>query len=313
MKPTIRQSMEQVGPWTAHNIRLDDDLYTREPRVVGDEIRAKRILQIVSDVSGRPLSELRVVDLACLEGMFSIEMALHGAETLGIEGRRDNVDRARFAGQALGLSNLRFEQDDVRNLSADRYGEFDVVLSLGILYHLDAPDVFRFVEQMGAVCRGFAVIDTHIALAPKETLDYAGESYSGRRFVEHRHGSTQEQREELLWASLDNPTSFWLTRPSLFNLLHRAGFTSVYECHNPAYPISPSDRAVFVAIKGRRHRLGVSPLADSQPQATWAEGHRPRVSPGQRWYYRAVFLWSELVRSLPAPIKRMGRRLTSRS
>jgi hypothetical protein len=39
-------------------------------------------------------------------------------------------------------------QGDVRDLSRQEHGLFTVVLSIGILYHLDAPDVFTFVERI---------------------------------------------------------------------------------------------------------------------------------------------------------------------
>ena len=44
-------------------------------------------------------------------------------------------------------------QDDVRNLSVEKHGEFDVVLCLGNLYHLGAPDVFSFAARLSEVCR----------------------------------------------------------------------------------------------------------------------------------------------------------------
>jgi hypothetical protein len=57
--------------------------------------RRARITQIVCDFSRKPLSESRVLDLACLEGHSSAEMALRGAQVLAIEGRRSNLERAQ--------------------------------------------------------------------------------------------------------------------------------------------------------------------------------------------------------------------------
>jgi hypothetical protein len=87
------------------------------------------IVQMVRDVAGRPLRELRVVDLACLEGMYRIELARQGARVVAIEGREANLDKARPAQEALALDNLELYLDDVRNLSAKKYGRFDVVLA----------------------------------------------------------------------------------------------------------------------------------------------------------------------------------------
>lgn len=99
------------------------------------------------------LASLRVLGLACLEGLYAVEFARQGARAVGIEGRDVNLEKVRFVKKALGLDNLDLHHDDVRNLSLEKYGEFDVVLCLGILYHLDAPDVFHFVESIGRVTR----------------------------------------------------------------------------------------------------------------------------------------------------------------
>src|SRR5438034_7278681 len=141
------------GNWTAHNICLHDAIYTIAHRIVGDEVKLRRIVQCVFDLAGGTVEGLRILDLACLEGLYAIEFARHKAKCVGIEGREANIEKARFAKQVLSLENLEFVQDDARNLSAEKYGHFDVVLCLGLLYHLDAPDVFSFVEKLSEVCR----------------------------------------------------------------------------------------------------------------------------------------------------------------
>jgi SAM-dependent methyltransferase len=302
-----QEVIDRVGPWTNHNICLGHGIFTRDQRVIGDEIRARRILQVVSDLAPRPLSELRVLDLACAEGLFAIEMALHGARTVGIEGRRAPLERARFAKAALGLENLELVQDDVRGLSRARYGEFDVVLCLGILYHLDASAVFEFLERLADISRGFAIIDTHVGVTARTRAVHRGETYAGRTFIEHRNSSTPAEREALVKASLDNPTSFWPTRPSLCNALARAGFSSVHECHNPPYPAAPIDRVVLFALNKPPAELRSSPLLAGLTDPPWPERSAVGVSVGQRWYYPLAVRASELVRALPAPIKRRAR------
>jgi hypothetical protein len=248
-----QEVVSRYGAWTDHNIHLGGDLYTFESRPFSPKWR--RILQLVADVAGQPLDQLRILDLACLEGQYAVEFARQGATVVGIEGREGNIAKARFAKDALGLSNLEFYQDDVRNLSVEKYGEFDVVLCLGLLYHLDAPDVFDFMERIARVCRRFAVIDTYISLAAKERYSYGGREYRGRNYFEHLEESSVDERLKNAWASLDNPRSVWLTRPSLLNLLTHIGFTSAYECHTPAEPKKLKDRITLMAIKGRPQQL----------------------------------------------------------
>src|SRR5439155_16297195 len=114
------------GAWTAHNIRLANGLYTISGAPSGDEVKLRRIVQVVSDLFEGAIAGLRVLDLACLEGMYAIEFARRGGEVVAIEGREANLEKARFAARTLGLDGIDFQLGDVRGLSLARHGEFDV-------------------------------------------------------------------------------------------------------------------------------------------------------------------------------------------
>lgn len=281
-KEAIAQKRQQIidrfGEWTNHNIQLDDDFYTIGHQITGSEVKVRRIVQAIADVVDRPLESLRILDLACLEGLYGIELALHGAEVVAIEGREANIEKARLAKDILALDNLQLHQDDVRNLCPEKYGSFDVVLCLGLLYHLDEPDIFLFMESMADVCQKLLVLDTHVSMVAEKCCVYKQQNYWGRAYVEHSPDTTAEEKNKMLWASLDNLNSFWFTRSSLYNILSDVGFTSVYECHNPAvmkYEImrqrKESDRNTFLAIKGRQQQIFASRIADEMPPLRWLE------------------------------------------
>jgi hypothetical protein len=266
LKHKQRTVVDKFGPWTASNIHLADHFYTIGEHIQGDEVKLRRILQVVSDAASGPLETIRLLDLACHEGIYAIEFARHGANVLGIEGRQAHIEKAMFVKDALSLNNVDFVQDDVRNLSKDKYGSFDVVLCLGILYHLDVPDVFKFIECIGEVCDDIAVIDTLIAPGPTSSYVYDGTTYWGNRISEgHKPSDSPEDKIKRYWASLDNVTSFHLSRTSLYCMLGRVGFTSVYECYIPPEPAKPIDRITLLAIKGRRQRIINSPLMEDYP------------------------------------------------
>jgi ubiquinone/menaquinone biosynthesis C-methylase UbiE len=296
----------KYGNWTAHNICLQDDVYTIAPRIVGDEVKLRRIVQCVFDLAGGSVEGLRILDLACLEGLYATEFARHKANCLGIEGREANIEKARFAKRVLGLDNLDFVQDDVRNLSMAKYGSFDVVLCLGLLYHLDAPDVFPFIERMSEVCRKICIVDTRIALSPTTQFAYQDNIYSGIRGAEHGEEDSIETKQSKLWASLDNNENFWLSRPTLYNALSHAGFTTVYECHVPAEPQKPADRITFVAIKGEKCRLLNTPLMDARPGEDVPE--RP-----QRENSVAVDSLRKISTILPRRVREAGKTLVGRN
>ncbi len=169
--------IREWGEWTAHNIHLGHGVYTIGPDREADKL--KRIVQIVSDIGSKPVEQLRVLDLGCLEGGYAVELARRGASVVAIEGRRANLEKAKFAKDVLGLSNLEILQDDVRNLRDAGQGHFDVILCLGLLYHLDATDMFSFVHQIAADCRGLAVFDTYVGVGELKRFEHGGHEYWG--------------------------------------------------------------------------------------------------------------------------------------
>jgi SAM-dependent methyltransferase len=265
-------------------------------------IRLRRVVQIISDITNQPIDNLRVLDLACLEGLYGIELARHGAEVISIEGREANVVKARFAKDVLDLDNITFVQDDVRNLSVEKYGRFDVVLCLGILYHLDAPDVFHFVQRVSDVCKRVAIIDTHVGMSANKSHTYQGQEYYGWSYTEHSSESTKEERLKSLRASLDNERSFWFTRPSLFNLLSSAGFTSVYTCQNPAVLTQWMNRDTLIAVKGARQELFSAPIVNSLPDEPWPEERLTGPHPSQRTDLQFK------LRGIPKRVRNLARR-----
>jgi SAM-dependent methyltransferase len=297
--------IRKTGSWTAHNIHLGHGLYTIAPQITGDEIKLRRIVQCVSDLSGGSVEGLRILDLACLEGLFAIELARQGANCLGIEGRELNIEKARFAKEALSLDNLELVQDDVRNLSVKKYGSFDVVLCLGLLYHLDVPDVFSFIESLSEVCRKICIVDTRIVFHPKVQYVYNGKTYCGSKSEEHSSTESAGAKMSKLWASLDNNEAFWLSRPSLYNALFHAGFTTAYECNIPAEPAKPADRITVVAIKGKPCNLLSAPLMVNRSLDAMPERPRRENSVAVEALRKVSFLF-------PRQLRKVGLKLTGR-
>lgn len=275
---------ERVGPWTAHNIELAPDVFTKGAEACGEELKLRRVRQLVSDLVPRPASELRVLDLGALEGLYGIELALSGAEVVFIEGRDAAAERIRFASAALSLDRVSVHTQDVRQLSIAEHGEFDVVLCLGLLYHLGADEVLALLQRIRSVCRGVLVLDTHIALDDDElasfpddafwidprvalsgirNVDVDGRTYRGRDYREHHPEASHEDRLHASWASLSRDTSFWPTKPSLLNALVASGFTTVLECSVPPLIGLPPDRVTLVAVPGDPVRLTSSSIQAS--------------------------------------------------
>jgi SAM-dependent methyltransferase len=222
----------------------------------------------VGDLSLKPISECRILDLGCSDGMFSIEFALKGADTIGVEIREANIKKAIFCKEALDLQNLVFRQDDVRNISVDSYGRFDAIICSGIFYHLPAIDAIKLVKTMYEMVNRLIVLDVRVALEPEKRVLYDGDEYWGTIFREHPENATAEEKAKRLFYSADNTTSFWFTRPSLINILSKAGFSSIYECFVPAHMnfakpgIEHQNHLTFIALKNEICKLKTSPAAN---------------------------------------------------
>ena len=240
--------------WIAHQIRLADSSSTMGHQE-GHSERVLRHIQLAADVLAKPLPQVRTLDLACLEGGFTFELAMQGAQAVGLEGRKENVDKCEAVKSQIGLSNCSFLQDDVRNLSKHEHGSFDVVLCLGILYHLTASDGVELLRRMHDVCQRAVIIDTHVALFGEEQVAVGPELFSGRSYCEFPPNTPPEGKQAALGSSLDNESSFWMTEESLCRCLRVAGFTSVMKVVVPPIPLNVNDRVTLVAFKGNPVQL----------------------------------------------------------
>lgn len=99
-------------------------------------------------------SNLRVLDVGCCDGFYSFAMEQRGADVVSID-YRDVEQRGFGIARDLIGSGITPRIDTVYNLTPDRYGTYDVVLFLGILYHLRHPllalDRVRSVMKPGGL------------------------------------------------------------------------------------------------------------------------------------------------------------------
>jgi SAM-dependent methyltransferase len=261
--------------WTAHNLQLAPGVWTLPdtPGFVETDSRLGAILRLCRAIYGERLGAVRALDLGCLEGGFSAGLALAGADVLGVEARQDHFEKCLLARDALALPTLAFVREDVKKVTAERCGRFDVVLALGILYHLDDP--VGWLQQIASLTRGLLFVDTHYA--PKDEAGLAGVRIGLRQRLSsvermESHGlevagqwfgewPTESERDARPWASWSNPRSLWLTKESLVRAVAHAGFDTVveqydywlkrYEVFTTEYP-----RTMLVGLKSAELAAG---------------------------------------------------------
>jgi tRNA (mo5U34)-methyltransferase len=99
----------------------------------------------------------RVLDIGAWDGWYSFEMERRGAEVLAI----DNWDNPRFHQMHAMLdSRVEYRQIDMYELTPERVGRFDIVLFMGVLYHLKHP--LLALERVCALTTDMAAVDSFI-------------------------------------------------------------------------------------------------------------------------------------------------------
>jgi tRNA (mo5U34)-methyltransferase len=125
---------------------------------------------------GADRSNLSALDLASHQGWFAVKMAQFGfGRVQGIDARRAHVDDSSLIADIYGLQGLSFEQGDIHALDLQALGQFDVVLMMGLLYHLENP--VGALRACRALCRKLCLIETQIVPGMTGWVDYGGYQY----------------------------------------------------------------------------------------------------------------------------------------
>jgi tRNA (mo5U34)-methyltransferase len=128
--------VRELGPWF-HNLHLPDGTQTCPDHFFGD-FPAFKWDQIAPHVP-QDLSGWHCLDIGCNAGFYTFELAKRGATVLGIDVDDRYLGQARWAATQFGVQDrVRFEQMQVYDL-ARRDESFDLVLFMGVLYHLRYP------------------------------------------------------------------------------------------------------------------------------------------------------------------------------
>jgi tRNA (mo5U34)-methyltransferase len=213
----IRQQIEELGDWF-HNLELAG-VQTAPDHFLGDYPRIKWqrfSASIPEDLSGKS-----VLDVGCNAGFYSIQMKRRGADrVVAIDTDEKYLAQARFAAK---VSNVEIE---FRNLSvyqvADLHEQFDLVLFMGVLYHLRHPLLALDLLHEHVVAD--LLVAQSLLRGSKETMKvpldfpfweqeiFQHEAFPRMYFVEHKFAQ--------------DPTNWWIPNRACFEaLLRSAGFT----------------------------------------------------------------------------------------
>jgi tRNA (mo5U34)-methyltransferase len=228
----IRRRAEALGPWF-HNLDLNG-VRTAPDHFLGDYPAVK--FRRFAGALPQDLTGLSVLDIGCNGGFYSIEMKRRGAaRVLGIDHDEGYLAQARFATEVAGL-DIEYRPMNVYDVGA--LGErFDVVLFMGVLYHLRHPllalDLIRehvardlvVVQSMQRGSAGVADVAEDLPFWTEEHFD--APDYPKMHFVEHRYAG--------------DPTNWWIpNRACMEAMLRSAGFAIVGHPEREVYLCRPA-------------------------------------------------------------------------
>lgn len=210
----IHRRATELGPWV-NGFEYDGVVYPRDTDVAPPRVgRAQAFYEIFPGAT-------RILELGALEAADTVRLAARpGVSVVAVEGRAENVARARFVVQLHGLTNVQLVQADVERFDLGSLGRFDVVLCAGLLYHLQRP--WDLIRSIAEISDGL-FLSTHYWGGPATTFDSRGYT------VKLVHEDHPEPRTRAL-----SETTLWFDRTSLLKALADAGFGTPEVLHEHA-------------------------------------------------------------------------------
>jgi tRNA (mo5U34)-methyltransferase len=252
MAPTDKLDEEIKGPPWMYPWRLLDGRELPVPVAELESVHSTRSEMIEARVRAALAAagpDATALDLACNEGWFSQRLLEWGASrVVAIDIREHNVRRATLLRDHFGITAERLEirQADVFEVDPAALGQYDVVLLLGLIYHVENPmGVIRLARQC---TRGLCVVETQLTQQVEPIVHGNGRADE----LHEAAGSfavVVEAGDNSL-ASTGQVLSLVPNRTALVQMAEMAGFKTVEfatarEDHNPQYV--RGDRAAIFA------------------------------------------------------------------
>lgn len=137
-----------------HSIAIEPGLVTPGAHPLGELRQVLEHVKLPSSLEG-----LSVLDIGAWDGFFSFEAERRGAERV-VAYDLTPEDYFGFAtAKELLASKVDYVQGSVYELRREVVGTFDVVLCVGVLYHLRYP--LLALDRIHDVCNGYMLLETH--------------------------------------------------------------------------------------------------------------------------------------------------------
>jgi tRNA (mo5U34)-methyltransferase len=214
---SLQARVSELGPWF-HNLRLGEGstVQTAPDHPLGDF--PANFWQFFKHAVPDDLTGQTVLDIGCNGGFYSFELKRRGADRgLGIDHYPVYLRQACFARDELGL-DVEFMQGDVYEIDRIVGGEqFDIVVFMGVLYHLRHP--LYALEKVAALVRGRLLFQS-MERGNWETAEFADDYPISERDVFFDERFPRMYFIEKKYAG--DRTNWWIPNPSCTQALLRS-------------------------------------------------------------------------------------------
>ena len=250
-RQVIQSRVERLGPWF-HNIDLHG-VQTAPDHFLGnypDEHWRQFAHAIPSDLSGRS-----VLDIGCNGGFFAIAMKQRGAaRVVGIDSDERYLAQARLAAEISGV-DIELRHMTVYDVAALRE-RFDVVLFMGVLYHLRHP--LLALDLLHEHVAADMLVFQSMLRGSDQSTPVAGDYPFAERDVFMREDFPRLHFVEKRFAG--DPTNWWIpNRACAEAMLRSAGFQvvmhpvpEVFVCRRSELAGPEDDPALHVELSPAR-------------------------------------------------------------
>lgn len=226
--PAARE-VHELGPWF-HNLHLPDGTETAPDHPLGD-FPAFKWREIAPHLAG-DLRGKRALDIGCNAGFYTFELARRGADVLGIDLSEHYLRQAAWAADRYGLGGrVRLERMQVYEL-AGRPERFDLVLFMGVFYHLRYPQLA--LDLVARHCDDLLLFQS-LSL-PGDQVDQADTRDLG---LDDRDRLTSPGWPRMAFVEHElagDPTNWWLpNRACVEAMLRDVGFEVIARPHDEVY------------------------------------------------------------------------------
>jgi SAM-dependent methyltransferase len=225
----LQEKIDSFGYWH-YGFDLGNNVVIKPTYEADHEKRSNLknfVWPMVLELFGGSLKGLRVLDIACNAGFWSLEAHKSGADyVLGLDARPTHVEQAELVRDALRIDpeQLEYKHMDIYDISRETVGgQYDLVLLLRVLNHLSNP--LLALQKIRKVSKSFLVADIKLVDYQKPVLELRQENQADPR------------------TGVDLGVALRPSRPAVDLMLNCSGFTDLKELiPRPPLPKSHFDR-----------------------------------------------------------------------